>query len=39
MEHLEDNLRTFSPLDPLTDDDKVFLGDGTTDVALPDHSL
>ena len=25
MEHLEDNLRTFSPLDPLTDDDKVFL--------------
>ena len=25
MEHLEDNLRTFTPLDPLTDDDKVFL--------------
>ena len=25
MEHLQDNLRTFTPLDPLTDDDKVFL--------------
>ncbi len=25
MEHLQDNLRTFSPLDPLTDDDREFL--------------
>lgn len=25
MEHLQDNLRTYSPLRPLTDDDKVFL--------------
>lgn len=25
MEHLQDNLRTFSPLDPLTADDKAFL--------------
>lgn len=25
MEHLQDNLRTFAPLDPLTDDDREFL--------------
>ena len=25
MEHLQDNLRTYSPLEPLTDDDKAFL--------------
>lgn len=25
MEHLQDNIRTYSPLVPLTDDDKVFL--------------
>lgn len=25
MEHLQDNLRSFAPLDPLTDDDRVFL--------------
>ncbi len=25
MEHLQDNLRTYSPLEPLTDDDKIFL--------------
>jgi len=25
MEHLQDNLRTFTPLDPLTDDDREFL--------------
>ena len=25
MEHLQDNIRTFSPLEPLTDDDKDFL--------------
>lgn len=27
MEHLQDNLRTFSPLDPLTESDKEFLED------------
>lgn len=27
MEHLQDNLRSFAPLDPLTDADKVFLED------------
>lgn len=27
MEHLQDNLRTFSPLEPLTEEDKVFLED------------
>ncbi len=27
MEHLQDNLRTFAPLDPLTDDDRAFLED------------
>ncbi len=25
MEHLQDNLRSYAPLDPLTDDDRVFL--------------
>ena len=25
MEHLQDNLRSFAPLDPLTDDDRLFL--------------
>ncbi len=25
MEHLKDNLRTYSPLEPVTDDEKVFL--------------
>ncbi len=25
MEHLQDNLRSYAPLEPLTDDDKVFL--------------
>lgn len=25
MEHLQDNLRTYSPLDPLTDEDKAYL--------------
>lgn len=30
MEHLQDNIRTFSPLIPLTDDDKAFLEETAT---------
>ncbi len=33
LEHLQDNLRTYSPLEPLTDDDKQFLYD-TADLMM-----
>lgn len=34
MEHLQDNLRTFSSLDPITDDEAKFLDESALEIAL-----
>ena len=40
MEHLQDNLRTYSPLEPLTDEEKEFLEEnGTINVEISNDPL